>query len=111
MLNASNGLLDNSAQQIINLKDGRMIITTLNGIIISILEPISNIYISRYNNDFYLKDYKGHYHIYIDNEDYLWLKDKHKVYCVNLLTEKYENVKEVLTKKFEIRITLICSEQ
>lgn len=99
MLNASNGLLDNSAQQIINLKDGRMIITTLGNI--NFYDGANFYYIhSRYNNDFYLKDYKGHYHIYIDNEDYLWLKDKHKVYCVNLLTEKYENVKEVLTKKF-----------
>lgn len=97
-LNASNGLLDNSAQQIVNLDDGRMIITTLGNI--NFYDGANFYYIhSRYNNDFYLKDYKGHYHTYIDNKNYLWLKDKHKVYCINLMTEKYESVKKVLSRR------------
>jgi AraC-like DNA-binding protein len=48
-------------------------------------------------DDFPLPKYSGHYHIYFDKHHHLWVKDKHKVTCVDLLKEKFiSNVDSVI---------------
>lgn len=93
---ASNGLADNSAQTIKCTKTGRMVITTIghvnfyDGSNFGHIDP-------KEENDYPLPKYSGHYHIYFDKHHNLWVKDKRKVTCVDLLKERfYTNVDSVI---------------
>lgn len=93
---ASNGLADNSAQTIKCTKTGRMVITTIghvnfyDGSNFVHIDPVEE-------NDFPLPKYSGHYHLYFDKHHNLWVKDKYKVTCVDLMKERfYINVDSVI---------------
>ena len=87
VINAADGLADNSAQTIRCTFSGRMVISTIGHI--NIYDGSGFTHISSYNNRYYLPKYKGHYHLYFDDSHRLWLKDKHQVTCVDLMTEKF----------------------
>lgn len=86
--NAANGLADNSAQTIVCTYTGRLVITTMgqinffDGNTFTYIDPSSE-------NQYPLKDYRGHAHLYFDNHNHLWLKSRGNVTCVNLITEKF----------------------
>ena len=93
---ASNGLADNSAQTVKCTKTGRMVITTIghvnfyDGSNFGHIDP-------QEENDFPLPRYSGHYHLYFDKHHNLWVKDKRKVTCVDLMKERfYTNVDSVI---------------
>lgn len=87
VINASDGLADNSAQTIISLPDGRMVMTTIG--YINIYDGIKFTHINTDKGDFYtLPNYTGNYHLYLDNVNRLWIKNKQTVTCVDLLTEQ-----------------------
>ena len=93
---ASNGLADNSAQTIMCTKTGRMVISTIghinfyDGDAFSHIDPTAE-------DVFPLPKYNGHYHLYFDKHHHLWLKDKHSVTCLDLLTERFiQNVDSVI---------------
>ena len=87
-ITASGGIADNSAQTIECTYTGRIVITTIgtinfyDGANFSTINPDNEVM-------FKLDDYKGHYHLYFDNNHHLWLKSSHAVSCVNLTTEQY----------------------
>lgn len=88
VINAANGLADNSAQTLSTTKSGRMIISTIGHI--NFYDGNAFTHVNSGINDTYkLKDYDGNYHAYFDRDHHFWLKDKHKVSCVNLHTEKF----------------------
>lgn len=87
VINAANGLADNSAQTLSTTRSGRMIISTIGHV--NFYDGNAFTHVNSSNNDTYtLKDYSGNYHSYFDKKHHLWLKDKHKVLCINLHTEK-----------------------
>ena len=93
---ASHGLADNSAQTIKCTKTGRMVVTTIghvnfyDGASFTHIDPTED-------NDFPLPKYLGHYHIYFDKQHHLWVKDKYKVTCVDLMKEAFiTNVDSVI---------------
>ncbi len=87
-LTASSGLADNSAQTLKCTRTGRMTITTIGDV--NFYDGASFTHISGDEEKKYkLEDYKGHYHLYYDNDHHLWLKNKHYVSCVDLTTESY----------------------
>ena len=87
VINASDGLADNSAQTILSLPDGRMVMTTIG--YINIYDGIKFTHINTDKGDFYtLPNYTGNYHLYYDSSQRLWLKNKQTVTCVDLLTEQ-----------------------
>lgn len=95
---ASNGLADNSAQTIRCSATGRMVISTIghinfyDGDAFSHTDP-------KAENIFPLPKYNGHYHMYFDKFNHLWLKDRRSVTCVDLLTERFiEDVGGVLAE-------------
>jgi len=93
LYNTSNGLIDNSAQQIMSLQDGRMLVTTkgnLNFFDGSLFTSVSG----RHGKDYPLKGYKGGYRMYADRNGHYWLKNKGSIYCVSQMTEQYVNVEE-----------------
>lgn len=89
VINAANGLADNSAQTLDCTFSGRMVICCLGhiniydgGYFLSIPDKETDV-------SYYLSKYSGNYHLYFDNEHHMWLKSKHKVKCVDMLTETY----------------------
>lgn len=88
MYDASNGLADNSAQTIMCTKTGRMVITTIGHV--NFYDGANFVHIDpTAENDYPLPKYSGHYHLYFDKLHHLWVKDKHKVTCVDLMKEQF----------------------
>ncbi|MGN0281726.1 MAG: helix-turn-helix domain-containing protein [Prevotella sp.] len=88
IISAANGLADNSAQTIDCTFSGRIIVSSIGRINIydgGYFQQISDSGESVYP----LKGYRGNYHLYFDGDHHLWLKDKRKVKCVDLMTERY----------------------
>ena len=87
VINASNGLADNSAQIVVCTRSGRMIIATLGNL--NFYDGVTFSHISTRNDyQYQLSAYKGNYHLYFDLNHHVWLKDTHKVSCVDMMTEK-----------------------
>ena len=85
---ASHGLADNSAQTIMCTKTGRMVITTIGHV--NFYDGASFVHIDpTVENDYPLPKYSGHYHLYFDKHHHLWVKDKEKVTCVDLMKERF----------------------
>ena len=100
IINASHGLADNSAQTIHCTYSGRIIITSLGHINIYDGGYFAYIPEKKSQSAYYLQNYFGNYHLYFDNCHHLWLKDKHKVKCVDMMTESYlDDVKPLFLKE------------
>lgn len=87
VINASNGLIDNSAQTILCTQSGRIIVTTIGHINIYDGTKFSH-FDSESGGLYTLANYNGNYHLYFDKHRRLWLKNKQTVTCVDLMTEK-----------------------
>lgn len=87
-INANDGLSDNQVRYILQLTDGRMVFTTSGNV--NIYDGANFKYLHRTKDDiFNLSKYDGHYRIYNNNDSLLWIKDYHKLFCIDLYTEKY----------------------
>lgn len=99
VINSANGLADNSAQTLCVTRSGRMIISTIGHVNFYDGKSFSHVN-SDLKNTYKLKDYEGNYHTYFDQEHHFWLKDNHKVSCVNLHTEKFmPNIAEIFKEE------------
>lgn len=99
VINAANGLADNSAQTIATTRSGRMIITTIGHVNFYDGNLFTHVN-SDLNETYRLSGYEGNYHTYFDLDHHFWLKDKHKVSCVNLHTEKFiPNIAEIFKQE------------
>ncbi|TRX09504.1 response regulator [Flavobacterium gawalongense] len=86
-IDCKNGLSENRVRNILQLQDGRMVITT---------EGVTNIYDGtsfRYlhlkgNNISRLTAYTGFHHGYVDKE-YVWIKDKGKLMLIDIKQERF----------------------
>lgn len=84
-INARQGLADNSAQTIKCLNDGRMVVSSIG--YINFFDGINFASVHAPSARYELPNYKGNYHMYIDNKMRLWLKHRYDVACVDLTTE------------------------
>ena len=87
VINAADGLADNSAQTIKSTFSGRLVVSTIGHI--NFYDGSGFTHISSGDSRYLLPKYKGHYHLYYDDSHHLWLKDKGMVTCVNMLTEQF----------------------
>ena len=88
VINAANGLADNSAQIVACTKTGRMIISTIGNL--NFYDGGSFSHIDTHQEFQYpLPSYSGHYHLYFDRRHHIWLKNKYTVTCVDLLQEQF----------------------
>lgn len=96
VINAANGLADNSAQVVKCTKTGRLIISTIGNL--NFYDGKSFTHADTHTEyEYPLPLYNGHYHLYFDRNHHIWLKDKRKVTCLDLLTERFiPNVDSVL---------------
>ena len=86
-LTTSDGLYSNNIMHIIELADGRMVIT--NHSCVNIYDGSS---IKQHHADspeiYHLDNYKGYYHVYADENDRLWVKNTGTVWCMDLSSGK-----------------------
>jgi len=96
VINAASGLADNSAQVVKCTRTGRIVIATNGNVNFYDGKTFSHDDLDA-NNEYPLPNYNGHYHLYFDKNHHIWLKDKQKVYCMDLITERYiDNVDSVI---------------
>lgn len=87
-INTSNGLSDNQIRHILQLQDGRMVFTTSGNV--NIYDGFRFQYIHRSDEHIaWLSKYDGHYRIYQSRDSLLWIKDHHKLMCIDLRQEQY----------------------
>ena len=87
-LNAQDGLSDNQVQHILQLPDGRMVFTTRGNI--NLYDGMQFRYIHRSDSDICpLASYTGAYHVYVGEDDLLWVKEWKKAWCLDLRHERY----------------------
>jgi len=90
VINASDGLADNSAQVVKCNEAGRIIISTIGNL--NFFDGKSFTHAdTKAEIEYPLPLYLGHYHLYFDDSNHIWLKDKQKVTCLDLMTESYVN--------------------
>lgn len=103
--NAKNGLADNSAQTIRCATSGRLVITTMgqinffDGNRFSFIDPSKE-------NTYYLSNYFGNYHVYVDKYRHLWLKNTRTVTCVDLYTEMFVDSVEYVFRELGVNETV-----
>ena len=96
IINAASGLADNSAQVVKCTRTGRIIISTIGNLNFYDGKSFGHADSSP-KYEFSLPLYNGHYHLYFDRYHHIWLKDKHLVTCLDLMTETFiENVDSVI---------------
>ena len=87
-INASQGLSDNQIRYILQLPDGRMVFTTSGNV--NLYDGVHFSYLHRTTEYVYpLNQYNGHYRIYQSEDSLLWIKDTHKLMCIDLYREEY----------------------
>lgn len=98
VLDANDGLTDNQVQHILQLPDGRLIVTTLGNI--NIYDGAQFSYIHKKDHGPYtLPDYHGAYHVYIDKNDILWVKTLQHVSCFDLKRMQYvDDIDEIFRR-------------
>ena len=85
-INTAQGLSDNQIRYILQLPDGRMVFTT-NGNV-NLYDGVHFSYLHRTAEDISpLKQYEGCYRIYQCGDSLLWIKDYHKLMCIDLHQE------------------------
>ena len=93
-INSIMGLSDNQVRNITQLNDNRMVITTDGNINIYDGESFKYIH-SQDDNKIRLSAYTGFYRVYTDGDSLLWIKDMHKLTCIDLGKEIYLHSKEI----------------
>lgn len=88
MIDAANGLADNSAEVVLATLSGRMVISSIGHINFYDGTTFSHIGTER-ENIYSLKKYTGNYRMYFDRHHHLWLKNHGAVTCVDLITERF----------------------
>lgn len=87
-LTAEDGLCDNMVQHILQLPDNRMVFTTLGNM--NIYDGSQFMHIHRSQRAAYRIDgYCGAYHVYVDQQDRVWIKDYQRVVCYDLNGKKF----------------------
>lgn len=82
-LNRHDGLSDNNVLQLMQLADGRIL--SVESEALDIYDGISFSHIRRQETDARpLQNYFGATHVYIDDEDHLWLKNWYSIACYDL---------------------------
>lgn len=89
VIDAAQGLSDNRVRYLLQLGDGRMVITTDGGL--NLYNGTSFSYLHRREEHVYpLKEYVGSYHEYLYEDSLLFIKDYKSLALVNLRRECYE---------------------
>jgi signal transduction histidine kinase/DNA-binding response OmpR family regulator/ligand-binding sensor domain-containing protein len=94
-IESSNGLSENSVRAINQLPDGRIAIVTEG--MVNLYNGTSFQYIHINDEHTYpLSGYVGFHHVYVENQNRLWIKTRGKLMLIDLSTERYEEHPETV---------------
>jgi len=99
LIDSNDGLSENRVRSISQLSDGRMVIVT-NGLV-NLYDGTSFHYI-HYDDEkvYHLSEYFGFYHLYVDTQERLWVKDYQKLMLFDLKKESFvHNLDSVLLEE------------
>jgi len=87
-INSLNGLSDNRVRTICQLVDGRMVVITEG--LVNIYDG-ANFHAMHYNEQkaYQLERYSGYHRAYVDNENFLWLKNQHNLMLFDVRTQLF----------------------
>lgn len=105
-IDTRSGLSDNQVLHILQVPDGRMVISTLGNI--NIYDATGFDYV-HYDSDtrYPLPDYKGYQHVYVSKYDFLWSKSWGNVQCFSLRSNSYvSNIDSLLVARNADRFPL-----
>lgn len=88
-IDAFDGLSDNEILHILQLSDGRMIFTTPKTINIFDGAQFRYFQLNKREEEYALTAYKGAYHVYVDQNDRVWMKNYGTLACFELRQEHY----------------------
>lgn len=88
VINAADGLADNSAQIVVCTKTGRIVISTLGNLNFYNGSNFTHIG-ARNDMQYQLPRYQGGYRLYFDRKHHIWLKNTHSLTCIDLLMEQF----------------------
>lgn len=96
-INTKHGLSDNQVLHLLQLPDGRMVISTLGNI--NIYDATGFDYVHYDSSTRYpLPNYEGHQHVYVSDGNLLWSKSRGSVQCFSLNSNSYiSNVDSILS--------------
>ncbi|GGH63442.1 AraC-like DNA-binding protein [Filimonas zeae] len=87
-VNVAQGLSDNQVRYILQLHNGRMVFTTSGNL--NLYDGARFHYLHRpHSGGYELKKYDGFYRVYEQGDSLLWIKDTHRLMCVDLRREKF----------------------
>ncbi|MDO4461959.1 MAG: helix-turn-helix domain-containing protein [Bacteroidia bacterium] len=97
-ITAEDGLCDNQVLHIMQLPDERMLITTQGNI--NIYDGINFSHIHRTHIEpYHLEGYHGYYHVYVDIQQMVWIKNTQSLMCFDLKQNCYEeNIPQLIQK-------------
>ncbi len=101
-VDVNNGLSGNQVRNITQLPDGRMAIITQG--LINIYDGAKFEYL-HYNekNSLTLSGYTGFHHVYMGANGYMWLKNYHQLFIIDVNHERFVDAPENLLRSFGIR--------
>lgn len=100
-LNVQNGLSSNHVQQMLQLRDSRMVVMT--DVAVDVYDGVS--FASIPVNDSVwapLSNYQGELHLFADSHDRIWAKGHRHLYCFNLRTMQQETTPDFSADDFFI---------
>lgn len=101
VINAANGLADNSSQNVVCTLTGRMVVATLGNVNFYDGVSFSHIDTNR-KYQFALPKYEGEGNICFDRRHHIWVKNPHSMTCVDLMSEQFvEDVDSVIRTSLE----------
>lgn len=106
VINAADGLADNSAQAIVCTRTGRMIISTLGNLNFYDGANFNHVD-TKQEYKMHLPEYHGNYRIAFDHYHHLWLKNAQSVTCVDLTNEVFVDDPEEVVRSLGCDGTLL----
>lgn len=106
VINAADGLADNSAQAIVCTRTGRMIISTLGNLNFYDGAGFNHID-TKHEYEISIPHYHGTYRIEFDRMHHLWLKNNQTLTCIDLTNEVFEEAPEQLLRYMGCEGTLL----